>query len=227
MKKYLFFVLTFFCFSTFASSNFDELGKNPKALSELGFSGSSLAVVQKRWLPKRFLSELSVGISPILKGFNYTNSFSTDVSYRFFLNNSWSFQLKYLWYFNPANQEGKDEVQKRARIPLELKYPQKQSYLGGIEWYPFYGKAVLYNRLVRFDLYVSALGGVVELINFNQKVPTGSLALGLVNWWHKRVNTRLEFQGSYYNYDAVDEENISKNIEKYFYKIYVSTGVLF
>ena len=151
MNRCQFFILMFFYFPVFGSSDFNELGKNSKALeSSFDFSRSSLKVVQKRWLPKPFLSEVSLGFSPVLKGFNYMNNYSRDIAYRFFLNNQWSVDLKHSWYLNSITQEGEDEVRKRSRIPLELKYPPKQAFLGGIDWYPFYGKAVFYNRLVSF-----------------------------------------------------------------------------
>ena len=107
-----------------------------------------------------------------------------------------------------------------------MKYPQKQSYIGGIEWYPFYGKAVLYNYLVHFDLYLSLLGGKTELLNLEKSVPMGSLALGLVCWWHKHFNTRWEIEGAYYSYD-IDGNKTAEPIEEYLYKISVSAGVLF
>ena len=229
MKRFYFFILMFCCFPSLSFSNFKELEQSSKALeSGFDFSHSSLKVVQKRWLPKTFLSEMSFAISPVLKGINYMNSYSADLSYRFFLNNHWALQFKYSKYFNPISQEGKDEVYKKSRVPLELKYPQKQSYLGGIDWYPFYGKAVLYNLLVRFDLYFSLLGGKIELMKLNKRVNTGFLALGLVCWWHKHFNTRLELQGLYYRYGHLsDVTSKTTDIHEYFYKMSLSAGVLF
>ena len=228
MKKICLFVLIVFCFPEFSYSDFDELGKNAKVLeNNFNFSSSSLKVVQKRLLPKKYLSEFSLAVSPVLKGLIYMNSYSFDASYRFFLNNHWNVQLKYSRYYNLISKEGFNEVQNRARIPVELKYPQKQSYLGGVEWYPFYGKAVLYNYLVRFDLYLSILGGKTEILNLNESVYMGSLGLGLVYWWHKHFNTRLEMQGSYYKYNIFDKLSENRDITEYFYKTYISVGVLF
>ena len=226
MKKYWFIALILFCFSALGSSDFDELGKFFSTLNSSKFSGSSLKIVQKRWLPKKFISEGSIGLSPVLKGFNYMNSYSTDIAYRFFLNDHWSIHLKYSRHSNPITLDGKNEVEQMGRIPLELKYPQKQSYLGGVDWYPFYGKAVLYNYLVRFDLYLSLSGGTVELLNWNKTIPMGSLSLGWVHWWYKWLNTRLEVQGFYYKYNVSDGRD-TKEINEYFYKAYISAGVLF
>ena len=227
MNKYWFFILIFFYFPVLGSSDFNELGKNPEVLeSSFDFSSSSLQVVQKRWLPRRFLSELSLGFSPVLKGFNYMNNYSVDMAYRFFLDEQWSIDLKYSWYFNPITLEGDDEVKKKGRIPLELRYPQKQAFFGGVSWYPFYGKAVFYNHLIRFDLYLSVLGGMMDILHLDKNFPTGSLGIGLVCWWHKNLNTRLEALGTYYKYEFSNKDKMASNKE-YFYKIYISTGVLF
>ena len=228
MNKYQIFILVFFYFPVFGSSDFDELEKDSKILeSGFHFSNSSLHVVQKRWLPKSFLSEVSLGFSPVIKGFNYMNHYSGDIIYRFFINDQWSLDLQYSRYFNLRTQEGEDEVVKRGRIPLELKYSPQQSFLVGIDWYPFYGKAIFYNHLVRFDLYISLSGGILELMSISQNIPVGSLGLGCVYWWHKNFNMRWEVQGAYYKYDIVADRKKIRHVKEYLYKIYVSAGVLF
>ena len=54
----------------------------------------------------------------------------------------------------------------------------------------------------------------------------GSLALGVVCWWHKHFNTRWEVQGAYYKYN-IDGNKTAEPIEEYLSKISVSAGVLF
>ena len=226
MKIYRFFILLLFYFPLLSFSNFEELGKNRTALEKerFQFSNANLKVVQKRWLEKRFLSEVGLSFSPVLKGFNYINAYSTDLSYRWFISNYFSLNLRYSYHYNPPNQKGTADVKFSGRFPLELKYYSKQSYLAGIEWYPFYGKAVLYNRLVHFDLYLSALAGQIELSN--QKVPIYSTEIGLAQWWHKHFNTRISAQAFYYKYRFSSKDE-SQDAHEYFYKISVSAGVLF
>lgn len=166
---------------------------------------------------------MSLSVSPVLKGFNYINSYSLSGNYRLFIIDYLSLHIQYSWYFNSITEEGKKEVEQRSRIPLELKYPKTQSYLAGVDWYPFYGKAVLYNHLVYFNLYASLQGGIVKLMNQDKSVPMGSLGLGMVCWWNKRFNTRLEFQSVYYQYDI----SASELIQEYLSKLHVSIGVLF
>lgn len=228
MKRYILIALMIFCMSAFGSSSFDELGKNHEVLrSQLNFSNSFLTVVQNRWLSKKFLSDFSLGLSPAISGFNYLNNYSVDIRYRFFLNELWSFQLKYSRYFNAITQGGIEEVKQAGLISTELKYPQKQSYIGGLDWYPFYGKAVLYNRLVRFDLYFSFLTGALELLNQDRYVPLSSLAFGMVFWWNKNWNTRLELQGFYYKYNLTDDIGAIWEFNQYFYTMSISSGFLF
>ena len=229
MKTYQFFILLFFYFPLFGFSDFDELGKNTELLQKerFQFSSSNLKVVQKRWLEKRFLSEVGLSFAPVLKGFNYMNTYSSDFSYRFFISNYFSFNLRYSYYDNPINQDGKDEINLRGQAPLELKYPPKQSYLGGVEWYPFYGKAVLYSQLVHFDLYLSALAGQMELINQEKRIPIYSLSIGLAQWWHKHCSVRVEGQAFYYKYHFSNDSQESQDVYEYLYKVSVSIGVLF
>ena len=228
MKTFQIFILLILYFPLWSFANFEELGKNKKILEQdsFQFSNSGLKVIQKRWLEKKYLSEIGLSVSPVLKGFNYIDVYSVDLSYRWFLNNNFSLNLKYSYYENPINQKGKDEINLRGRTPLELKYYHKQAYLAGIEWYPFYGKAVLYNKLVHFDLYLSVLAGQIELANQEKRRPHYSASLGFTQWWHKKFNTRLSVQAFYYKYPFLNE-NEKQDIHEYFYKLSISTGVLF
>ena len=219
MKTHGLLILLILYFPLFGFSNFDELGKNKNILEDdsFQFSNSGLKVVQKRFLEKRFLSDLNIGWSPILKGFNYTNTYSMDLSYRWFINNYFAVNLRYSYYDNPIRQEGKDEINLRGRTPLDLKYYPKQSYLAGLDWQAFYGKAVLYNLLIHFDLYLSVLAGQIELSNQDKKIPIYSAEVGMAQYWHKHFNTRTSAQAFYYEYRASSKSE-SQNIPKYFYK---------
>ena len=229
MKGAKIFIVLFFCIPLLSFSDFEELGKDIEVLNKkrFQFSSAPLKVVQKRWLEKRFLSEIGYSVSPVLKGFNYSNTYSSDLSYRFFISDYFSLVLRYSYYNSLANQQGEDEVNLRGRSPLELIYSNRQSYLAGMEWYPFYGKAVLYNQLVRFDLYVSALAGQIELFNQEKRAPHYSLGIGLAQWWHKRFNTRISTQFFYYKYHFSNASQENQDVEKYFYKMSISAGVLF
>ena len=213
--KYWIFILLLWPFFSF--SDFKELGKNPNSFA---FKISPIKVVQKRWLDKKLLSELSVSVSPILTGFNYMNSYSTDLSYRLFLNDYFSLNGRFYYYFNSINPDGETELKKYGRIPLEaMEYP-RWSYSLGLDWYPFYGKAVLYNQLVSFDFYLSVFAGQLQLKE--QKIPLYSVGLGQVHWWSQRFNTRLELKAFYFKYPALKEIHA-----ELLYSLSLSAGVLF
>ena len=227
-KRYIFIFLFLLLIPLTSFSDFNELGKNPKIFEKsFNFSNSSLQVVQKKWLDKKYLSELNIALTPTIRGVNYITSYSSDLIYRFFLNGNWAFHVRYSVHFNHLTKEGRMEVEKSSRLPSEVKYPQKNSYFGGLDWYPFYGKALLYNQLVYFNLYFSLLGGRTELINKENPVPAGSLAFGLVCWWNQNFNTRLELQGLYYAYHTTTDRTPENQIEEYVGKMSISIGVLF
>ena len=228
MKAHRILILLILYFPVFSFASFEELEKSKKILEQnnFQFSSSGLKVVQKRWLEKQHLSEMGLSASPVLKGFNHIDTYSLDLYYRWFLNNYFSLVLRYSHYENPIRQEGEDAINLIGQTPLELIYHHKQSYLAGIEWYPFYGKAVLYNRLVHFDLYFSVLAGQIELEKQEKRFPHYSASIGLAQWWHKNFNTRLSVQALYYKYPFFNK-NENQDVHEYFYKISVSTGVLF
>ena len=219
MIKLLFILL----WSTFCFAEIDEIGKRKDLFNQK--TDHFVKVIQTKQIDKKFLSELSLSIAPSLRGFYYMNSYSTNLSYRLFLNDKISFHLKYDYYFNPINQEGKDELSLFGRIPLELKYPPKQSYKVGLDWYPFYGKAVFFNQVVHFNFYLSMSLGKIELIEINEKPLLFSSSLGVVHWWSKRFNTRIELEGLHYRYFA--PEFVEEINQEWNYKLGVSAGVLF
>ncbi len=229
--------ISFYSFSK-ESGSFKKDNKNLKGFQSLGSSSealevmssqfdykSSLDVVQKRWLPRKFLSEISMVTSPVIKGMNYLNTASLDTTYRFYLSNYWSAHLKYSYFFNKINEEGKDMFLLHSRNPLDLEYAQKQEYSLGFDWSPFYGKKVVLNKVIHFDIYLSFSGGLLELIRLDEKfVPTVSLGGGFVFWLSKRMNARVGLSGSYYKY-KVNESDVVVN--KYLSKGHVSVGILF
>ena len=219
--KYCIFILLFVSFFSFAE--FKELGKNPDLLKTekvFSFKTTPIKVVQKRWLDKKWLSEVSVSVSPIFNGLNYMDSQSVDLSYRLFFNDYFSLNAKAYYYFNSINQDGKTEVTKYGLRPVELiEYP-RWSYTLGLDWYPFYGKAVLYNQLLSFDFYLSLLAGQIQLKQ--QKRTLYSLGLGQVHWWNQRFNTRLELKAFYFKYSFLQETQ-----PELLYSLSLSAGVLF
>ena len=214
-------LILFWSVSSFA--DFEDLGKREDLFKQN--TDSLVKVVQKRWLDRKFLSELSLSISPSLRGFYYMTNYSGNLSYRLFFNDSISFHVKYANFRSPINQEGEDEISLYGRIPLELKYPPKQSYLVGWDWYPFYAKSVIFNRVLHFDFYLSMSLGQVELNRIEEKPLLMSGSLGMAHWWSKRLNTRVELEGLHYRYSI--PESPKKINQEWNYRLSLSAGVLF
>ena len=210
------------------NKEFEFLGSNSEALeimsSQFGYQ-SSLNIVQKRLLPRKFLSEISMVVSPVIKGITYLNSGSLDATYRFYLDSYWSAHLKYSYFFNRINKEGEDMF-RYSQSPVDLQYSQKKEYSLGFDWTPFYGKVAVLNKVIHFDIYLSLSGGFLELFRLDgNRIPTASLAGGFVLWLSKRVNARLGLSGSYYQYKF--NESMPNAINKYLSKGHVSVGILF
>ncbi|MBC6415375.1 MAG: outer membrane beta-barrel domain-containing protein [Bdellovibrionales bacterium] len=220
MKKYQF-ILLFLSFFSFA--DFDQLGKKGNFLKAP--IKNDLVVVQEKWLDRKFLSEWNIGVSPFLSDFYYMNSYSLDLSYRFFFNDNLSFHLKYSYFLNPLNKEGEKELFSLGRVPLEIKYSPKNYYVLGMDFYPFYGKSVLFNYLLYFDLYFSLGIGKIEIFQLNRSTFLFSGAFGMVFWWNKKFNTRLELEGLNYKYQIPDPSLWDVN-EEFSYQLRLSVGIL-
>ena len=217
-------VILFWSFSAFAElSDIEDLGKREELFNQT--TASHIKVLQNRWVDKQHLSELSLSLSPSLRSFYYMSSYSTSLSYRFFVSEEISFFIKYDSFFNSINQDGKDEIFLYGRIPLELKYPIQKSYLLGWEWYPFYAKAMFFNQVLHFDFYFSMGIGKIELLGMKKKPDLIYSSLGMVHWWSKRVNTRMQIESFYYRYRI--PESVKKWNRELNYKSSFSVGVLF
>lgn len=213
-------------------NDIESLAASPESLNfmslQSGF-GSSMVAVQKRLLPKKFLSEFSFAVSPAIKGLLYLNSLSLDGSYRFYLNERWSLQAKYSYFQNIINAEGKDMIFHQSKPLLEIKHARKQSVFFGFDWYSFYGKTILFNKIIHFDVYSSVVVGAVNLLNLDKEIeqwiPSGSVSTGLVLWWNKRMNARWELGGTYYKYQF--DKDINEKIQEAILHSSLSVGVIF
>ena len=221
----------FFCaFSSGAVAQGAEgLASSPEALKVMqsGSFGPPLRAVQKRLLPKKWLSEVSLGASPALTGLTYINSASADFGYRLHLSSHWSVHAKYSHFFNKRSAEGNELPLSRAEIPAEMKYPQKWAALAGIDFAPFYGKTILFSHVVRFDLYLSLSGGVLARLRAAEKTAAGSLAAGAVFWLSRRFSARAELGGLAGSYKYRDSRGEQRERQAYVTKMSLSGGILF
>lgn len=213
---------------SFGKESFDSAGSSPESLNFIrsqSHFGPFVSIVQKQLFPKKHSSELSLAITPALKGLVYLNSFSLDASYRFYLNHKWSLHAKYSFFLNTINPEGDSLILSQRSIPLEVKYAQKQAGFIGLDYYLFYGKTNILNQIIYFNIYLSGSVGAIQLIRLDDDFsPLGSVAGGLVFWWNKRFNTRWELRGSSYKYQPLETEEGFLELISH---TSVSIGVLF
>jgi len=207
-------------------TSFESLGSHKESMqiigSQFGYK-SSLHVVQTRWLPRKFLSEMSLTVSPILKGVIYLNTSSIDLTYRFYFNAYLSAHITYSHFFNIMNIEGEDMYKHFYQNPLELEHAQKQAYLFGLDWSLLYGKVSILNQVTHFDVYLSSSLGALELFRISKYNPTVSIGGGVVFWLNKYVNARIGFSGSYYKYQIPNAESLTTFLSK----AHISFGAVF
>ena len=198
-------VFLFFSFLLQAEkSKFNEFNTSPEASQKMNSSavyGPSVMTVQQRTVDRTWLTEFSAGFSPAISGSPYTYTSSFDLGYQLHLNPQFSLGFKYSYFFHKLNQEGNEMIFNLRRIPLLLKHTPKTSYQFQVYWYPIYGKYMFRNQVIHFDIYTVA-SFINQDFNKLKKVPSGSLGLGLVTWWNKRLSSRVELIGQYYKYET-------------------------
>ena len=203
--KITYILFLFFSFLLQAeNSRFNELNASPEASQKMNSSlvyRPSMIAVQKRTVDRSWLSEFSAGFSPAISGSPYTYTGSFDFGYQLHLSPQFSVGFKYSYFLHKINKEGNEMVFNLQRIPLLLSHAPKTSYQFQAYWYPIYGKYIVMNRVIHFDIYTVASFTKQDL-NRLKEVPAGSLGLGLVTWWNKRLNSRIELVGQYYKYET-------------------------
>ncbi len=188
---------------------------------------AALMAVQQRLISKRWLPEAGFGISPALTGFTYTGNYSMDFSGRLYVSDRWAAYIKYSRFYSPNSAEGREAIKTSGKIPVEMKYPQKWAVLGGLDWLPFYGKAVLLSRVFYFDIYFSAGGGVLERLRAAKKTALFSFGSGAALWLHRRFSARLELNGSSYSRSYAGSDGRQHKERVYITRISLSGGFLF
>ena len=223
--KIILFIGFLFCFLAQAEDKFDQINASPEASKKMLLNStynSSLRIVQQRAVDRFWLSEFSAGFSPIISGSLYSHSASAYLAYQLHLNPHWSVGLKYSQYFHKLNREGKSSVFDNSRIPLLLKNTKKKSYQLQLYWYPLYGKYVFAERVIHFDIYGVVSYVAQELNHLSETVPSLSIGFGMVTWWNKKVNSRLEIDNQYYEYEIQDKKQ-----RLFSTSVNISLGLLF
>ena len=141
----------------------------------------SISVLQRRYLPKTFRGELGLSISSVLSHtFFYLGGFSSRAG--FFLREDHSFGVEAVGLLPPAfktiTNEIIDRPEDKAFFPYGNIFPQ---FYGGVyyKWSPVFGKfAVLNNKIVYFDMYISLGAGVGRVVSSYKVIERRVLARG-------------------------------------------------
>ena len=125
---------------------------------------ASVAVIQKRYLPKTFRGEFNFSIGTII---NHTFSYFGGISGKagFFLREDHGLGVEFFGPFFPFAKPVKNEmIVEQNIIPYTVSTPQ---LYGGAyyKWSPIFGKfSVLNKKIIYFDIYFTLGGGVGRFV---------------------------------------------------------------
>ncbi len=159
--------------------------------------------MQKREVERDNRVEIGINDGIVAGGDPYTNTNNLGGQIDYHFSPKFSLGARYYQSANTINSEGKRVLEQADRIrQTDPSYPRpdidhvKDTYLGTISWYPFYGKLSLADLAVtQFDIYFMGGAGTVNLGSGSATTYTGGL--GVAFWITNHFSTRLEarYQG--------------------------------
>ena len=171
-----FFVLLFFFLPKGLSQELKDLESAPqkKSIREIKIKSvsdlqaltpyESVAVIQKRYLPKTFRGEFNFSVATVI---NHTFSYFGGLSAKagFFFREDHGLGLEFFGPFFPFAKPVKNEmILEQNIIPYTISTPQ---FYGGAyyKWSPVFGKfSVLNKKIIYFDMYLTLGGGVGRFV---------------------------------------------------------------
>lgn len=187
------------------SSDMDALGGNQDLMDRANAvdPSNSTRIVQKREVDRDLRIELGLNYGIVAGGDSYVNTNNLGADLEFHINPHWSIGGRWYQSANSLNSEGSHQMDLANQLqPSNPNYPRpdidyaKQTWLGTIEYYPFYGKINFADLTVKqFDIYF--LGGGGQVFLQNGTVPTYTGGMGFAFWLTQHFSTRLEarYQG--------------------------------
>lgn len=179
----------------------------------------NLYSVQTRFLPLTKKHELTLNVGKNLNAGGLLNSEQVGGTYRYHINDKFSFGVGGYKVFNEISTDGKDVL--RAGRLVNPKDYVIQQYEASVSYNVFYGKFRLgLNRVFYFDQYISLGAGVAELASGNTQMI--SPEIGLAFWLGKMGSIRLGLRNELYNEQTLDGESLNHNMVSY-----LGIGILF
>ncbi len=201
----------------------------------------SISVIQKRYLPKTFRGELNLAFASVINHkYFYLGGLSARLG--FFLREDHGLGTEGIYFLPALRKPEAQEITSQGVAPSSYTFPQ---VYGGLyyKWSPVFGKfAVLNNKIIYFDMYMTFGAGMSRIIDGKSKedrerlksgaadpnlakdyFPTMLLSLGQVfalskdwafNWELKWLYTFVQYQ-SQELYTPVDID-LSFGVNYYF-----------
>ncbi len=207
----------------------------------------SVSVIQRRYLPKTFRSEVNLSVSSVI---NHSFFYFAGASARagFFIREDHGFGVE-LFVFSPPFFKGlSGDLTEKGILPVSSAFSQ---LYGGVyyKWSPVFGKfAVLNSQIIYFDIYMTVSLGMArilsveetikqKLISLNKKAddiefdklsknffPSGALGLGqtfaLSQDW--ALNWEIKWIGSLFQYQKPGSDSLSSG---HYWNINFSLGL--
>jgi outer membrane beta-barrel protein len=193
----------------------DDLGGN-RALMERANAidpHNSTRIVQKRLVDRDLRLEMDLTYGIVAGGDPYVNTNNLGVQTEFHIDPHWSIGARYYQSANSLNSEGTrvmDQANSLRAQGIDAPRPSidyaKDTLLGTVTFYPFYGKINFADLAVaQFDIYF--VGGYGKINLANTSVPTYTGGMGFAFWWSQHFSTRLEARFQGYNDQLSDGTN--------------------
>lgn len=184
--------------------DFDGLGDNKELFDKAKalHPEMEVTVVQKRVVERRNRFELAPELATYMGGDSYTDTYGYGLNGHFHITPRWSVGLKYTYFTNELNKEGKNlindvDANGQGIIP-DIDFP-KSNVIAMLNFYPIYGKMNMFGLgITHFDVYGSLGAGTMELRSGNSTVYNAGGGVGF--WWSQHFTTRVELR--YQRYEA-------------------------
>lgn len=186
-------------------SDLDALGGNKDLMERANAIDpkNTTRIVQKRLVDRDTRLEIDLNYGIVAGGDPYVDSHNMGVNAEFHLTPRWSLGGRWYHSANSLSSEGKRLTSDaEARRQTDPDYPrpdinyQRNTWLGTISFYPFYGKLNLADlAITQFDVYF--VGGYGSVSTDRGSAPTYTAGAGLAFWLSQHFSTRLEarYQG--------------------------------
>lgn len=179
----------------------------------------NLYSVQTRLMPLTRKHEITLNVGKNMNAGGLLNSEQIGGTYRYHVNDKFSFGVGGYKVFNEISTDGKD-VLRAGRIVNPKDYVSQQ-YEAHVSYNLFYGKFRLgLNRVFYFDQYLSLGAGIAELASGNTQMI--SPEIGLAFWMGTMGSIRLGVRNELYNEQTLDGESLNHNLVTY-----LGIGILF